>query len=248
MSTADVLFSKDPGLHQRGTAIAVLRLRGATFAVAGTHLDLRPEPRLRHVGELHAAIGRHVPADVPAIVAGDINDHPGSAPWQALADARPDAFAAVGAGTAFTSPARGAAPDASTACSPTRGPPRSPPGVLDQPDVADRQRPPSGAGRARTALTARATYAVTGRTVCTRQQPAFERQRAAAGGLRCRRRAAPRTASRPGAATWGRARNAARSSGANSSGSVPVSRHHNAKIKLRVGHWNHLASSVRVAR
>ncbi|MDT4998882.1 MAG: hypothetical protein QOK12_987, partial [Mycobacterium sp.] len=34
--TVDVLFSKDPGLHQRGTAIAVLRLQGVTFAVAGT--------------------------------------------------------------------------------------------------------------------------------------------------------------------------------------------------------------------
>jgi endonuclease/exonuclease/phosphatase family metal-dependent hydrolase len=106
LSTADVLFTKDPGLHQRGAAIAVLRLRGATFAVAGTHLDVRAEPRLRHVAELHAAIERHVPPDVPAAVAGDINDRPGSAPWQALAALRPDAFAAAGTGGAFTSAAR----------------------------------------------------------------------------------------------------------------------------------------------
>jgi len=43
VKTVDVTFSKDPGLHQRGTAIAVLRLRGSTFAVAGTHLDLKGE-------------------------------------------------------------------------------------------------------------------------------------------------------------------------------------------------------------
>ncbi len=106
VSTADVRFSKDAGLHQRGTAIAVLRLRGSTFAVAGTHLDLKPEPRLRHVGELHAAIATHVPRDVPAVVAGDINDRPGSAPWRALAAPRPDAFATAGIGNAFTSTAK----------------------------------------------------------------------------------------------------------------------------------------------
>jgi endonuclease/exonuclease/phosphatase family metal-dependent hydrolase len=108
ISTADVRFSPDPGLHQRGTAVAVLRLRGSTFAVAGTHLDLRPGPRLRHVEELHAAIGAHVAPDVPVIVAGDINDRPGSPAWQALAELRPDAFAAAGTGSAFTSPAKDA--------------------------------------------------------------------------------------------------------------------------------------------
>lgn len=106
VSTADVLFTRDPRLHQRGTAIAVLSLRGARFAVAGTHLDLRPEPRLRHVHELDAAIARHVPADVPAIVAGDVNDMPGSASWQALCASRVDAFAAAGEGDGFTSSAR----------------------------------------------------------------------------------------------------------------------------------------------
>ena len=49
ISTAEVRFSKDAGLHQRGTAIAVLRRGNATFAVAGTHLDLREDARLRQV-------------------------------------------------------------------------------------------------------------------------------------------------------------------------------------------------------
>jgi endonuclease/exonuclease/phosphatase family metal-dependent hydrolase len=103
--TVDVRFSKDPGLHQRGTAIAVLRLRGSCFAVAGTHLDVKAEPRLRHVGELHAAIAANVPADVPVIVAGDINDQPGSAPWQSLTAQRADAFADRSQDSGLTSPA-----------------------------------------------------------------------------------------------------------------------------------------------
>jgi endonuclease/exonuclease/phosphatase family metal-dependent hydrolase len=105
-SSADVLFSKDRKLHQRGTAIAVLRHAGVRFAVAGIHLDLASEPRLRHIGELEAAISTHVPADVASIVAGDANDRPGSATWAALADRRRDAFAAAGSGSAFTSTAK----------------------------------------------------------------------------------------------------------------------------------------------
>lgn len=133
-ATADVLFSKDPRRHQRGTAIAVLRLGGARFAVAGTHLDLDAPARLRHVRELHAAVSRHVPAGVPSIVAGDVNDKPGSAVWTALTDQRPDAFAAAGVGNAFTSTAAnphqtidGIFVDARIACTQVR--------VLDQPDV-----------------------------------------------------------------------------------------------------------------
>jgi endonuclease/exonuclease/phosphatase family metal-dependent hydrolase len=95
-SHAEVLFSKDRRLHQRGTAIAVLTLRGARFAVAGIHLDLVEEARLRHVAELEVAVAAHVPSDVPVIVAGDVNDKPGSPTWQALARDRQDAIATAG--------------------------------------------------------------------------------------------------------------------------------------------------------
>lgn len=105
VSTAEVLFSKDRGLHQRGAAIAVLRRGGATFAVAGTHLDTRQEPRLRHIDELNAAIARHVPPDVPVMIAADVNDHPGSRAWTALAQGRVDAYTAA-EGPTFTSTAR----------------------------------------------------------------------------------------------------------------------------------------------
>jgi endonuclease/exonuclease/phosphatase family metal-dependent hydrolase len=99
----DVLFSKDPGLHQRGTAIAVLRLQGVTFAVAGTHLDLRAEPRLRHIGELETAIANNVPDGVPVIIAADVNDQPGSASWTALVNGRTDALTSAGVGSILTS-------------------------------------------------------------------------------------------------------------------------------------------------
>lgn len=103
LDVVPVRFSTDPGLHRRGAAIAVLQRAGARFAVAGTHLDLRPEPRLRHVAELNAALARNVPDSVPVVVAGDVNDRPGSATWTALADGRVDAFAAAGEGSGFTS-------------------------------------------------------------------------------------------------------------------------------------------------
>jgi endonuclease/exonuclease/phosphatase family metal-dependent hydrolase len=109
VSSADVLFSKDRGLHQRGTAIALLEYRGVRFAIAGTHLDgagaKGDAPRLRHVAELNAAIYRHVAPEIPVIVAGDMNCHPGSPSWNALEDQRQDAFAAAGVGSAWTSTA-----------------------------------------------------------------------------------------------------------------------------------------------
>jgi endonuclease/exonuclease/phosphatase family metal-dependent hydrolase len=98
-SSRDVLFSKDARLHQRGAAIAVLRLGDARVAVAGTHLDLVEAPRLRHIAELEQALDEHVPDGVPTVVAGDINDRPGSPVWQRLTERRVDA---VPAGDGFT--------------------------------------------------------------------------------------------------------------------------------------------------
>ena len=120
-STADVLFTRDPTLHQRGTAIAVLAKEGARFAVAGIHLDLVEAPRLRHVRELDAAIAEHVPADVPVVVAGDANDPPGSPTWEALIAARQDAFAVAGADSPFTLVGDASRTTRSTAYSSTRG-------------------------------------------------------------------------------------------------------------------------------
>jgi endonuclease/exonuclease/phosphatase family metal-dependent hydrolase len=102
VSTRDVLFSVDPMMHQRGTALAVLTKEGARFAVAGIHLDLEEAPRLRHVGELDRVIAQSVPAEVPVIVAGDANDGPDSLTWQALAAERQDAVGVARGNGTFT--------------------------------------------------------------------------------------------------------------------------------------------------
>lgn len=106
VQTRDVLFSKAAGLHQRGTAIAVLSLAGVRFAVVGTHLDLEADARLRHIRELDAAIGSAIPEGVAVIVAADVNDNPSSETWRALSAGRTDALARAGVGSILTSPAR----------------------------------------------------------------------------------------------------------------------------------------------
>jgi endonuclease/exonuclease/phosphatase family metal-dependent hydrolase len=101
-ATRDVLFTKDRRLHQRGAALAVLRCDGGSFVVAGMHLDLVAEPRVRHVGELGRALTGMVPPGTPTVVAGDINDVPGSAAWAQLTEDRLDVWAAIGEGDGFT--------------------------------------------------------------------------------------------------------------------------------------------------
>jgi endonuclease/exonuclease/phosphatase family metal-dependent hydrolase len=101
-ATQDVLFTKDRRLHQRGAALAVLRCDGGSFAVAGIHLDLVAEPRVRHVGELGRALTGMVPAGTPTVVAGDVNDVPGSAAWAQLTEDRLDVWATTGEGDGFT--------------------------------------------------------------------------------------------------------------------------------------------------
>lgn len=97
----DLAFSKRPRLHHRGAAVAVLRLAGTRFAVAGTHLDLIEEPRLAHLDEL-AAFAADRLAGMPLIVGGDLNALPGSMTWQRLERFGSDAFAEVGTGDGFS--------------------------------------------------------------------------------------------------------------------------------------------------
>ena len=121
VSTADVLFSKDPR-----TASARHGDRRADDCTASPSPSpvrtwtSRPEPRLRHVGELDAAIARHVPPEVPAIVAADVNDRPGSAAWDALTRAAHRRLRARRVGPILTSTARASRTRPSTACSSTR--------------------------------------------------------------------------------------------------------------------------------
>ncbi len=98
----ELAFTTDRRLHHRGCAIAVLKLAGRPFAVAGTHLDLIEAPRLRHLDELADFAERNLPADAPLIAGGDLNAVPNSATWQRMQRFGADAFAAVGEGDGFT--------------------------------------------------------------------------------------------------------------------------------------------------
>jgi len=97
-ATHKLSFTADKHLHHRGAAIAVLKLRGAQFAVAGTHLDLIEAPRLRHLDELAAFADANLPRDAPLIVGGDLNAVPSSATWQRMQRFGADAFAVAGVG------------------------------------------------------------------------------------------------------------------------------------------------------
>lgn len=98
----ELAFTADKHLHRRGCAIAVLKLAGSPFAVAGTHLDLIEAPRLRHLDELADFAERNLPDNAPLIVGGDVNAVPTSATWQRMQRFGTDAFAAVGSGDGFT--------------------------------------------------------------------------------------------------------------------------------------------------
>jgi endonuclease/exonuclease/phosphatase family metal-dependent hydrolase len=102
LARRDVLLGAGPGRHQRGAALAELRWHSRTFAVAGTHLDLEAGARQRHATELEQALIGFAPSGRPTIVAGDLNDEPGSPTWSTLSAGRVDAFGAVGAGTGYT--------------------------------------------------------------------------------------------------------------------------------------------------
>jgi endonuclease/exonuclease/phosphatase family metal-dependent hydrolase len=98
----DQLLSRDRGLHQRGVALASLLWRGQRLGLAATHLDLEPQPRLRHVAEIERALAgflaNSTAGPIATVIAADVNDEPGSATWVALTGNRIDAFAVAGAG------------------------------------------------------------------------------------------------------------------------------------------------------
>lgn len=88
------------GLHQRGMAVAVCRLRGRRFGLVGMHLDLAGPARLAHARELLdrlPALG--VPTDLPRVVAGDVNEIAGEPAWALLAEHLGDVAAAAGCDT-----------------------------------------------------------------------------------------------------------------------------------------------------
>ncbi|MEP6695279.1 MAG: endonuclease/exonuclease/phosphatase family protein [Pseudonocardiales bacterium] len=91
-ATADSLFTRRFGLHQRGTATAMCSLDGARFRLVSTHLDMAAPDRRLHVEEIFVALG---PLSEPVILGADVNEHPGEPAWEALAAVLPES----GAGT-----------------------------------------------------------------------------------------------------------------------------------------------------
>lgn len=79
--TRDVLLSETPGLHRRGLAVAGLAVRGQRLVLASTHLGLREDERVRHAGEILTVLRG---CDAPVVLAGDINEQPGSPAWTLL--------------------------------------------------------------------------------------------------------------------------------------------------------------------
>jgi endonuclease/exonuclease/phosphatase family metal-dependent hydrolase len=92
-STHDTLLSRTPGLHQRGLAVAEVSVGGARFAVASLHLGLRADERLRHVDEVIAVMAGY---EVPVVLAGDVNEHPGEPAWSVLSETYQDSWTAAG--------------------------------------------------------------------------------------------------------------------------------------------------------
>jgi len=91
----DVLLTKAPGRHQRGLALAHLRLGGADVVAASMHLDVVASERLRHLPEVLAHLDAFA-GTLPVVLAGDVNDVEGAAVWTGLTDRFTDAAAAVG--------------------------------------------------------------------------------------------------------------------------------------------------------
>ena len=88
----------------RGVAGAVVAKGGARLTVLSVHLPLEPGARLEHTMRVLSA--RHALGGDHALAAGDVNERPGHAAWQAFADG---GLADLGPGAGPTFPAT--APD-----------------------------------------------------------------------------------------------------------------------------------------
>lgn len=79
LSASVVALPHRPGLHRRAAVLARVRVHGRELLLAGAHLDLDPAARLDSAQRVRAALG-----DGPVVLGADVNDVPGSAPWEAL--------------------------------------------------------------------------------------------------------------------------------------------------------------------
>ncbi|RJK96880.1 endonuclease/exonuclease/phosphatase family protein [Vallicoccus soli] len=106
-------------LHRRGLAAARLRLRGAEWLVASTHLGLDAGERARHAAEVAGRLAAwRGDGSAAVVLAGDLNEAPGGPVWSLLAG---DDAVVPGLGLRD---ARAAAPDGGDLTFPARAPRR----------------------------------------------------------------------------------------------------------------------------
>lgn len=99
----DVLFTRTPGLHRRGLAVAVLEVAGVRLAVAGAHFSLDAAERIRQAGAILGQLRRL--AAPHAVLCGDINETPQGPAWHILLAELCDAYPSAPWGGEHTSPA-----------------------------------------------------------------------------------------------------------------------------------------------
>jgi endonuclease/exonuclease/phosphatase family metal-dependent hydrolase len=72
-----------PGRHLRGAAFARCSVRGAPFAISGSHLATDPAERPEQAARWKASL---VAIEGPVIAGGDLNEGPGGGAWRTVAD------------------------------------------------------------------------------------------------------------------------------------------------------------------
>jgi endonuclease/exonuclease/phosphatase family metal-dependent hydrolase len=103
LRSEEVLLPRTPGLHERGFAIAHLRVGRARFAVLSAHLSLNRAERFDQTGMLLDQVDGF--EEGYAVAAGDINERPDGKGWQRLAGRLQDGWAVAPWGEENTSQA-----------------------------------------------------------------------------------------------------------------------------------------------
>ncbi len=101
LATGTVLLPPRPGLHRRAAVHATVEVDGGVVVLACTHLDLDPAARLDSARRVRAAL-----PPGPLVLGADVNDEPGTPPWQALADGLTDAGDGLGPTFSVVEPRR----------------------------------------------------------------------------------------------------------------------------------------------
>lgn len=100
--TSCLRYPLTPGRHLRGAVFATCSVRGARFAVSGSHLATDSTERPDQAARWKAALGQ---VEGPLIAGGDLNEGPGGGAWRTVADGLLDAAEPGGGGLLPTFPA-----------------------------------------------------------------------------------------------------------------------------------------------